>query len=509
MDARIRVGDVIAGEYEVTAMVRHDSVYEWVKALPVCKSGAIEVQLQMLVPGTFSGQQMKTVTDYFDRLVTIRQKTILVPDTIVSDTDHPLILVYPIHNVSPLEKSLGKSPKDNLKWWEKARELLWVLHNKNMAHGLVSPDCFYVRDGDGEDELCLTNFGYAPVIAAGYKEILKEHGNILSPESVSKQIVGVSSDIYSFAKTLAFYNPQILNMKWYKQCLEYDPVKRFRHMREALSALIKEISEPPKSGRTEEKPPHESGQPVPTKGSIVLKLSLNISIEPPEGGTVSGSGKYVKDDRATVAATATEGWRFDHWSGDLTGTTNPADVKMDSTKMVVVHFVRAKPETVMYRLNIAVMPTDSGKVTGGGLYPEGETVQIIALPEESWQFIHWSGDFSSTKNPDTVVINANKTIAANFLLKAKKVDTQRSSSGRIIYIDEPLSPIWSPPEKKPEPLKEETGAATPKVEINPIFYKNKKPIGESTGKTEDRDSTPKKGKPLLGGAFDSFKKTDS
>jgi hypothetical protein len=33
------------------------------------------------------------------------------------------------------------------------------------------------------------------------------------------------------------------------------------------------------------------------------------------------------------------GWLFDHWSGDLTGSTNPDNIMMDGNKAVTAHFV--------------------------------------------------------------------------------------------------------------------------------------------------------------------------
>jgi hypothetical protein len=42
---------------------------------------------------------------------------------------------------------------------------------------------------------------------------------------------------------------------------------------------------------------------------------------------------------APVVATADEGYVFDHWSGDLTGSENPRAVVMDSDKNITAHFV--------------------------------------------------------------------------------------------------------------------------------------------------------------------------
>lgn len=56
-------------------------------------------------------------------------------------------------------------------------------------------------------------------------------------------------------------------------------------------------------------------------------------------------------DQATYTAGETvllfaygDGWTFDHWSGDLTGSDNPANIHMDGDKTVLAHFTPDCPE---------------------------------------------------------------------------------------------------------------------------------------------------------------------
>ncbi|WP_299443644.1 fibronectin type III domain-containing protein [uncultured Aquimarina sp.] len=55
-----------------------------------------------------------------------------------------------------------------------------------------------------------------------------------------------------------------------------------------------------------------------------------------------------------------------------------------------------------------------GAVNGGGIYNEGSSVSITAIPVSGWQFDGWSGALSGSTNPDTVVLNADKSVTATF-----------------------------------------------------------------------------------------------
>lgn len=47
-------------------------------------------------------------------------------------------------------------------------------------------------------------------------------------------------------------------------------------------------------------------------------------------------------------------------------------------------------------------------------YSSGESVQLTAVPAAGYAFGNWSGDLSGSANPTTIIMNANKTVTANF-----------------------------------------------------------------------------------------------
>ena len=96
------------------------------------------------------------------------------------------------------------------------------------------------------------------------------------------------------------------------------------------------------------------GQSVPgatDNGSVLIVVpapcySLTTNVIPNGGGRVdpnpprnceSGT-KYISGTVVTLSAVPNSGYRFDHWSGAVTGTVNPTTVTMNTTKSVTATF---------------------------------------------------------------------------------------------------------------------------------------------------------------------------
>jgi len=76
--------------------------------------------------------------------------------------------------------------------------------------------------------------------------------------------------------------------------------------------------------------------------------TLTLIVVPTEGGSVTKNPdktEYTYGDQVALTATPNAGYKFDHWSGDLTGNVNPVTITMDDDKTVTAHFVKI-PEVV-------------------------------------------------------------------------------------------------------------------------------------------------------------------
>jgi uncharacterized repeat protein (TIGR02543 family) len=78
---------------------------------------------------------------------------------------------------------------------------------------------------------------------------------------------------------------------------------------------------------------------------------LTTAAVPPEGGSVSGAGTYNSGTVVPVTASPVIGWTFTGWSGDLTGTTNPTSILMNSNKSITANFTQNA-----YTLTVLISP---------------------------------------------------------------------------------------------------------------------------------------------------------
>lgn len=47
-------------------------------------------------------------------------------------------------------------------------------------------------------------------------------------------------------------------------------------------------------------------------------------------------------------------------------------------------------------------------------YQDGDVIQLTATPNTGWSFVNWTGDLTSSSNPDSVTIHGNTVITANY-----------------------------------------------------------------------------------------------
>lgn len=134
---------------------------------------------------------------------------------------------------------------------------------------------------------------------------------------------------------------------------------------------------------------------------------------------VAGSGSVTKNPGLTtypcstiIALTAIpdSGWSFSHWSDDLSGSKNPETITANNDKTVTAHFTQNQ-----YTLTINIVGSGSIiKNPDQATYYYGASIELTAAADPGWMFSHWSGDLTSSTNPDSITMTSNKTVTANF-----------------------------------------------------------------------------------------------
>ena len=112
-----------------------------------------------------------------------------------------------------------------------------------------------------------------------------------------------------------------------------------------------------------------------------------------------------------LTAVSDPGWQFTVWGGDLTGSTNPATIIMDYDKSVIASF-----QTINCTLTVSVVGNGIvNRVPDLPYYPRDSEVELTAVPDSGWVFSYWSGNLWGSQNPDTIIMNGDKEVTANFI----------------------------------------------------------------------------------------------
>ncbi|CAM1345221.1 InlB B-repeat-containing protein [Tenacibaculum amylolyticum] len=141
------------------------------------------------------------------------------------------------------------------------------------------------------------------------------------------------------------------------------------------------------------------------------------------------NGTYDDGTNVTLRALPIPGlgYQFDGWSGDVSGTTNPITITMDSDKTVTATFSKIQRTLIINSTNGSVSTNPNPT---NGTYDNGTSVTLTATPNAGYQFDGWSGDATGTTNPLTITIDADKTITAMFS-KIQRTLTINATSGAV------------------------------------------------------------------------------
>jgi len=144
-----------------------------------------------------------------------------------------------------------------------------------------------------------------------------------------------------------------------------------------------------------------------------------------EGGSVTEPGEgthiYQANTPISLAAQADEHYHFVDWTGDVAAIGN-AQAASTNITMYDSYSITANFELDTGLYSLTVSGTSGGSVTEPGqgtfLYQGGNVVDLIAQPDEGYEFVKWTGDVDSIADVNaartTITINRSCSITANF-----------------------------------------------------------------------------------------------
>jgi uncharacterized repeat protein (TIGR02543 family) len=142
---------------------------------------------------------------------------------------------------------------------------------------------------------------------------------------------------------------------------------------------------------------------------------LTLSSLPIAGGSTTGAGLIAQGTITTITAVPNPGYAFLNWTenGTVVSATSTYQFTMAGNRTLVANF------TLQYTVNLSANPILGGITLGAGAYNAGASVTVTATPNAEFNFVNWTdnGTIASTNSIYTLLLNASKTLVANFALK--------------------------------------------------------------------------------------------
>lgn len=150
--------------------------------------------------------------------------------------------------------------------------------------------------------------------------------------------------------------------------------------------------------------------------------TISVSANPPDGGTVTGSGFYEEGETCRVTAAANPNFTFVNWMDGSQVASTDAEYTFTVTgnRTLVAHF---EPQAGNYTISVSANPTNGGLVHVGsptgpttGTYNSGQSCTIYATANEHYTFTNWKKGNSvvSTNSTYTFQVTESATYTAYF-----------------------------------------------------------------------------------------------
>ncbi len=156
-------------------------------------------------------------------------------------------------------------------------------------------------------------------------------------------------------------------------------------------------------------------------------------------GTVTGGGTYNEGTSVSVTANPASGWKFDGWSGSLSGATNPANLVMNSNKNVTATFseVTGGGQTGSVEVSITDGNDDVEEAQNGTLYTNSSDLEMVYDSHNSNGYQKIGLRFKSVQLPK------NATITNAYLQFTADESNSASAELEISLHDSNSSPAFS------------------------------------------------------------------
>ncbi len=135
---------------------------------------------------------------------------------------------------------------------------------------------------------------------------------------------------------------------------------------------------------------------------------------------------YNYGDTVTLSASTPAGYNFVRWSGDLTGSDNPATITMNGNKSIT-----AICEAGTYTLAVSATNGTITKSPDQASYNHNSSVTLTATPVDGYHFTGWLGDLTGSANPAAITMDSDKIVSGNFAIDTHTITASAGQGGSI------------------------------------------------------------------------------
>ncbi|WP_438449252.1 InlB B-repeat-containing protein [Gorillibacterium sp. sgz5001074] len=160
---------------------------------------------------------------------------------------------------------------------------------------------------------------------------------------------------------------------------------------------------------------------------LIPVKTYQLTVASADGEVLPAGGTYSQGTPLTLTAKGKVGFKFDHWSGDATGTASSIPITMDTNKSIQAHYVPAN----VYTLTVAAQNGSVQQAHSDGAYTEGDVVSLTAVPAYGYKFAGWSGDATGSDPILQVQMTGNKHITAQFVPLSRYTLSVAAQNGSV------------------------------------------------------------------------------
>ncbi|MGL5919952.1 MAG: InlB B-repeat-containing protein, partial [Bacteroidales bacterium] len=162
--------------------------------------------------------------------------------------------------------------------------------------------------------------------------------------------------------------------------------------------------------------------------SAAVNAKARITATASEGGSVTGSGTYNKDENITLTGVAKEGFKFKQWEENGIVLSNQPSLSFPAAAHRSLTGVFAYDQ-----INVNLSATNGGSVTGSGVYNYNTNLTITATAQTGYKFTGWyEGENQiSTATPYSFKTIRDINLQARFAKNSYTITVRNGVGGNV------------------------------------------------------------------------------